>query len=164
MLPQPVDLMFSWALIIGLTTVYLSYCYIARYTDVWNRHRESKNTKLYEIGSCMKLFITFELKVIRHEERETHTQSFYVNCFYLVSPQPNQRAATVGHKYRLASPRSESQPSRSDAGTQLCFSQISAHTSGAWRHPNTLLPISIWDFILTSVNDASSPCAREHLR
>ncbi len=38
------------------------------YTDVWNRHRESKNMKLYEIGSGTKLFINFELKVIRHEE------------------------------------------------------------------------------------------------
>ena len=39
----------------------------------------SKYTKLYEIGSGTKLFITFELKVIRHEERVT--QSFYADCF-----------------------------------------------------------------------------------
>ena len=31
--------------------------------------------KLYEIGSGMKLFITFELKVIQHEEREKHNFS-----------------------------------------------------------------------------------------
>ena len=53
-------------------------CYIARYTDVWNRHRKSKNTKLYEIGSGTKIFITFELKVIRHEERETHNLSMLI--------------------------------------------------------------------------------------
>ena len=41
-------------------------------------------------------FITFELKVIRHEERET--QSFYADCFYIVSFQPYQRAAPVEHK------------------------------------------------------------------
>ena len=48
---------------------------------------------------------------------------------------------------RLASPSSESQPSSSEAGTQLtAFSQISAHASGAWCHPNTLVPIPIWNF------------------
>ena len=63
---------------------------------MWNRHKESKNTKLSEIGSGTKLFITFELKVIQHEERET--QSFYADSFYIVSYQPNQRAASVAHK------------------------------------------------------------------
>ena len=50
------------------------YCYIARYTDMWNKHRESEIHDIHEIGSGTKHFITFELKVIRHEERET--QSF----------------------------------------------------------------------------------------
>ena len=48
---------------------------------------------------------------------------------------------------RLALPSSESQPSSSEAGTQLtAFSQISAHGSGAWHHPNILVPIRICDF------------------
>ena len=112
---------------------------------MWNRHRESKNTKLYEIGSGTKLLFTFlSLKVFRHEERET--QSFYADCFYIVSSQTNQRAAPLAQS-RLASPSSESQPSSSEAGTQLtAFAQISAHASGAWRHPNTLVRIPIWDF------------------
>ena len=55
-----------------------------------------KTRKTHEIGSGMKLFITFELKAIRHEERET--QSFYANCFYIVSSQPNQRVVPVAHK------------------------------------------------------------------
>ena len=64
---------------------------------MWNRHRESKSTKLYEIGSGTKLLFTFfSLKVFRHEERET--QSFYADCFYIVSFQPDQRAAPVAHK------------------------------------------------------------------
>ena len=47
----------------------------------------------------------------------------------------------------LISASPESQPSFSDAKTQLtAFFQISAHASGAWRHPNTLVPIPIWDF------------------
>ena len=45
------------------------------YTDMWNKHRESKNTKLYEINSGTKAFITFELKVIQHERRERHNLS-----------------------------------------------------------------------------------------
>ena len=59
---------------------------------MWNRHRESENAKLVQVRN----FITFELKVIRHEERKT--QSFYADCFYIVSSQPNQRAAPVAHK------------------------------------------------------------------
>ena len=44
------------------------------------------------------------------------------------------------------------------------FSKISAHASGAWCHSHLLVLFPIWGFILTSVNDASSPHAREHLR
>ena len=63
----------------------------------WNRHKESKNTKLCEIGSGTKLYSAFlSLKVFRHEDRET--QSFYADCFYIVSSQPKQRAAPVEHK------------------------------------------------------------------
>ena len=59
---------------------------------------------------------------------------------------------------------SESQPSSSDAKTQLSdFSQISAYASGAWRHSHLLVSFPIWGFILTSVNDAFSPRACEHL-
>ena len=62
-----------------------------------------------------------------------------------VSTQPTRGARSA--QSRLASPSSESQPSTSEAGTQLtAFSQISAHASGACRHPNTLVPIPIWDF------------------
>ena len=50
-------------------------------------------TKLVQVRN----FITFELKVIRHEERET--QYFYADCFYIVSSQPNPRAAPVVHKF-----------------------------------------------------------------
>ena len=90
-------------------------------------------------------FITFKLKVFRHEERET--QSFYADCFYIVSSQPNQRAAPVAHKVVWPRRAPKVNLLRSEAGTQLtAFSQISAHTSGAWRHPNTLVPIPIWDF------------------
>ena len=59
--------------------------------------------------------------------------------------QPTRGARSA--QSRLALPSSECQPSSSVVGTQLtAFSQISAHASGAWRHPNTLVPIPIWDF------------------
>ena len=91
--------------------------------DIGNlKTRNSGNWFRYET-----LFTFLSLKVFRHEE--TETQSFYADCFYIVSSQPNQRAAPVAHK---ASPSSESQPSSSsEAGTLLtAFSQISAHVSG----------------------------------
>ena len=128
---------------------------------MWNRHRESKTRETHEIVSGTKLFITFELKVIQHEERERDTIFL---CWLLLhrqlSTQPTRDARSA--QTHLASLRSESQPSRSDAGTQLTdFSQIpnsSAHAFGAWRHSLSGI------FILTSLNDTSSPHAREHLR
>ena len=72
-------------------------------------------TKLIQVRN----FITFELKVIRHEERET--QFFYADCFY-ICPKPH--AAPHLQTAGLASAGPESQPFCSDAGTQLCFSQI----------------------------------------
>ena len=115
---------------------------------MWNRHRESKNTKLYEIGSGTKLFITFEIEVIWHEERET--QSFYVDCFYIISSQPNQHAAPAVHKFVWPRPalNVDSFVRRQELNS-LTFSQIpksTANTSSAWRHSHPLVSISIWDF------------------
>ena len=108
---------------------------------MWNKHRETKNTKFYETGSGTKLFITFEVKVFRHEERKT--QSFYADWFYIISSQPNQCTAPVAHK--VIWPLKVNLFFRGGNSTN-CFSQISAHASGAWCHPNTLVPIPIWDF------------------
>ena len=96
---------------------------------MWNRHRESKNTKLYDI------FITFELKGFSTwGERDT-----IFLCWLLLhrqhSTQPTHGARSA--QSRLASPSLESQPFSSEAGTQLtAFSQI----------PNTLVSIPIWGF------------------
>ena len=69
----------------------------------------------------------------------------------------------------LISVSPESQPSPSDAKTQLSdFSQISAYASGVWRHSHLLVSFRIWGFILTSVNDwtpalmlhLTNPCAK----
>ena len=89
-------------------------------------------------------FYYFELKVIRHEERET--QSFDIDRQLSTQPTRGVRSAQI----RLASPSSESRLSRSEAGSQLtAFSQISessTHASGVWRHSHPLVLIPIWDF------------------
>ena len=71
-------------------------------------------------------------------------------CWLLLHRQLSTQLTTRSARsaqIRLGSPSSKSQPSSSEAGTQLtAFSQISAHASGVWRHPNTLVLIPIWGF------------------
>ena len=117
-------------------------------------------TKLVQVRN----FITFELKVIRHEERETHNLSMltvftsapnhvqHLICKLLVWPR---RAPKVNLPVRTQELNSL---------LFLKFPKSSAHASGAWRHSHPLVPFPIWGFILTFVNDASSPSVREHLR
>ena len=78
--------------------------------------------------------------------RERETQSFYADCFYIVSSQPNQRAAPVAHKFVWHRPGLNlgslvwRQPT--------AFSQIPKILSPrfrAWRHSHPLAP-TIWDF------------------
>ena len=66
---------------------------------VYNRNRPVRDLKPRNFTKLVQVrnFITFELKVFRHEERDT--QSFYADCFYIVSSRPNQRAAPVAHKF-----------------------------------------------------------------
>ena len=72
---------------------------------MWNRHnvykmfrniyRNPKTRNWFRYETFIHLF---ELKgFFWHEERET--QSFYADCFYIVSTQPNQRAAPVAQKF-----------------------------------------------------------------
>ena len=119
-------------------------------------------TKLLQVWN----FLTVDLKVIRLEERET--QSFYADCFYIC---PKLCAAPHLQTTGLVSAGHESQPSRSDAGTQLtAFSRILAHDFGEWRHKHPLVPISYLGFsewhilsaraVNTGVNVAPNPCAK----
>ena len=129
------------------------YCYIARYTDVWNRHRESEIHDIHEIGSGTKLFITFELKVFRPEERERERERETIFLCWLLlhrqlSTQPTRDARST--QSRLASPRSESRLSRSEAGTQLTdfFSNP--------QHPQPTLPVHVvihssWSYFLSGI-------------
>ena len=111
--------------------------------DVWNRHWESKNKKLYEI------FVhVFECKGFSTWGKRDTIFLCWLLLHRQLSTQPTRGARSA--QIRLASPSSESQLSLSEAGTQLtAFSQIpksSAHASGAWRHSHPLVSIPIWDF------------------
>ena len=119
-----------------------------RYTDVWNRHRESEIHDIHEIGLDTKLYYLWVKSYSTWGERDT--QSFYADCFYIVSSQPNQRAAPVMHKVVWPRPALNLDPLvRRQELNSLTFSQIiksSAHASGAWRHSHPLVTIPIWDF------------------
>ena len=114
---------------------------------MWNRHRESKNTKLYEIGSGTKLYYLWVKGYLTWGERDTIFLCWLI-LHRQLSAQPTCGACSA--QIRLASAGPESQPSSSEAGTQLtAFSQIpksSAYASNAWSHSHPLAPISIWDF------------------
>ena len=101
--------------------------------------RNSRNWFRYET------LLPFELEVIRHEEREA--QSFYADCFYIC---PKPRAASHLQTTGLASAGPESQPSRSDAGTQLtAFSQIPKTLSPRFRCMTSFT--LLWSHFLSGV-------------
>ena len=133
--------------------------YIARYTDAWNRHRESKNTKLTNMVQ-VRNFINFKLKGFSTRgERDT-----IFLCWLLLhrqlSTQPTRGARSAQIRLALTSP--ESQPSSSVAWTQLpaFFSNFSLRfrCMTSLTSPGLIFLSGI--FILTPLNDTSSPCAR----
>ena len=126
----------------------------------------TRNT-LRLLSSGTKLFITFELRVFRHEERET--QSFYADCFYIVSSQPNQRAAPVAHKFVWPHPalNLDSLVRRQEINSQLFLKSPKIHGPRFWCMTSFTPPglnFLSGIFILTSLNDSSSLRAREDLR
>ena len=111
---------------------------------MYNRHRESKNTKHTKLVQVRNFYYLWVEGFSSWGESDT-----LFLCWLLLhrqlSTQPTRGARSA--QIRLVLPSSESQPSSSEARTQLsAFSQISAHASGAWRHPNTPVPIPIWHF------------------
>ena len=133
-------------------------CYIARYTDVWNRHRESEIHDIHEIGSGTKLY-----KRLFDMRRERHNLSM-LTAFTSAPNHVRSPLQTTG----LATASHESQPSSSEVGTQLiAFSQIPQILSRRFQCMTSFTPpgpISYTKiFILTSMNDTSSMRAREHL-
>ena len=118
--------------------------------------QESENIKLVQVRN----FITFELKVFRHEERET--PSFYADCFYIVSSQPNQRAAPEAHKVVWPRPglNLDSLVRRQELNP-LLFLKSQLPVRDVIHIPWLQFQSGI--FILTSLNDTSSQRAHEHL-
>ena len=99
------------------------------------------------------MFITYidNIGISRYEKHLTSSLFRYETFYYLWIKRFFDNLSMTTFPSALNYVRhpvsSESQPFSSDAKTRLPnFSQISAHASGAWRHPNTLVPISIWDF------------------
>ena len=72
--------------------------------------------------------------VIRHKESEIH--SFYADCFYIVSSQPNQREAPVAHKF--VGPRSamnlDSLVRRQELNSLLFSNAPNPQHFRAWLH------------------------------
>ena len=108
----------------------------------WGNPKYTTFTKLVQVRN----FITFELKVIRLEERERERHNLSMLTFPSAPNHVRPPLQTTG----LASTSPESQPSSSEAGTQLSdfFSNLkilSPHFR-AWRHSHPLVLIIIWDF------------------
>ena len=122
-----------------------SFCYIARYMDVWNRHRESNNTKLYEISSGTKLFIIFEFKgYLTWGERDT---TFL--CWLLLHlPQTTCDTPSANYWSGLGGPRKSTFPFGRRNSTHCFFSNSS--------NPQTTLPVhdvthTSWSYFLSGV-------------
>ena len=132
---------------------------------MWNRYRmfiliyiEHRNPETRNSRNWFRYetFITFELKVFRHEERERDTHTIFL-CWLLLnrqlSIQPMRGACSA--QSRLASPSSESQPSSSEAGTQLTafFSNLSPRFRGVtppkYPDPNSYQGFLFWHLWMT---------------
>ena len=111
---------------------------------MWNRHRESKNSKLCEIGSGTKLFITFELKVIRHEKRE-HNLSMLTAFTPHLSTQPTRGARSAQSSSGLTQHWMWTFSFRGRNSTNCFFSNLSPR-SRCVTSPTSLVRIPIWDF------------------
>ena len=109
---------------------------------VVHKHRNPESTKFTKLVQVRNLF---EFKGFSTwGERDTIFLCWLL-LYRQLSTQPTRGACSA--QSRLATPSSDSQLSSSEAGTQLtAFFRIPAHASGAWRHPNTLVSIPIWDF------------------
>ena len=122
---------------------------------------EYRNPETQKTRNCTKLvqvrtLLPLSLMVFRHEERET--QSFYADCFYIVSSQPNQRAAPVAHKV-VAQLWKSTFFFRGESSTNCFFSNLSPRfrcvTSPKYPGPNSYLGFLFWHLWMTH-----SLCAR----
>ena len=130
----------------------LSNCYIARYMDVWNRHRETRNST--------KIFIhLFEFKGFSTWGKR-ETQSFYAD--FSICPH-HVRHPAANYWSSLGELRKSTFFLRGKNSTHCFFSNLSPRsrcmTSPKYPGPNIYLGFLFWHLWMTS-----SPHAREHLR
>ena len=111
------------------------------------KHTQKKTLRL--LSSDTNLFYYLWVKRFFHIRRGT---IFLCWLFHLPQTTCGARSAQIC----LASPRSQYQLTD--------FSQISAHTSGEWRHSHPTVTFLSGVSIVTSLNDTSAPRVREHLR
>ena len=139
----------------------LSRSYIARYTDMWNRHSESEIHDIHEIGSGTKLYYLWVKGYSTWGERDT------IFLCWLLLHLPQSTRGTQPQTTGLASTGPEGKLSRSDAGTHCFFSNP--------PNPQPTLPVhdvihTPWShFLFGFYFDICEwrifpPRAREHLR
>ena len=115
-----------------------------REIDIGNPQYTRNTLRLLSSGT--KLFITFKSKVIWHEEKET--QSSYADCFYIISSQPNQRAAPVALKFVWSHPalNLDSLVRRQELNSLLFSNPPNPQHFRATRHSPLSVLFPIWDF------------------
>ena len=135
-------------------------CYIARYTDVWNRHRESEMHDIHEIGSGTKLCYLWVKGYSTWGERGT---IFLCWLYHLTTPPHHVRHLASNYWSGLGGPRKSTFFLRGKNSTLFFHkSQPMLPVRDVTHIPWSQLLSGI--FILTSLNDTSSLRAREHLR
>ena len=109
-----------------------------------NIYRNPKTRNWFRYETFIHLFEFIGFSTWREREK----QSFYADCFYIVSSQPNQRAAPVVHIFVWPRPplSFDSLVRRQEFNSLLFLKSPKslARTSGAWRHSNPLVLVPIW--------------------
>ena len=100
-------------------SIFVRSCYIARYTDVWNRHRESEIYDIHEIGSGTKLYYFWVKGYSTWGERDT----IFLCWLLLHLPQTMWGTPSANYWSGLGGPRKSTFPSGRRNSTN-CFSQI----------------------------------------
>ena len=131
---------------------------------MWNRHRESE---IQHLTTSQFRYETFYYLWVKGNSTWGERDTIFLWWLLLhrqLSTQPTQGARSA--QFHRASPSSECQLSRAETGTQLLFSNTKNPQPTLLVHDVTHIPWSQFlsgIFILTSLNDTSFPCAREHL-
>ena len=126
--------------------------------NMWNRHRESQNTRntwQLSFDSGTKLFIYLsEFKVFQHEERETQFLTMLTVRTSSALDSLNQQTCGTFRRPQLVSPRRASKIDvlRPSPNLNSLFFQVpksSAHRFRAWRHSRPRSHLLLWHMWLS---------------